>query len=168
VATARAALARPAKDASAPNSRARVRLWLRLLTTAKLIENELRRRLRVRFGTTLPRFDLMSHLEREPGGLTLSEVSRRMMVSNGNLTGLVERLIESGHVERRPSDTDRRVQLIRLTGLGRDAFRGMARAHEAWVAELFAELDEPGADELMALLARTKASARAVTDEEPT
>lgn len=138
-----------------------VRLWLRLLTCTNLIEGEVRRRLRERFGVTLPRFDLMAQLEKAPDGLTLSELSRRMMVSNGNLTGLVERLAEAGLVERRLSETDRRAQVIRLTEGGRAAFSEMAAAHEGWIAEMFADLGPVGVERLMGLLARTKASVRA-------
>src|SRR3981189_3227013 len=96
-----------------------LRLWLRLLTCTTLIESEVRSRLRERFDVTLPRFDLMAQLDKVPDGMTLSDVSKRMMVSNGNVTGLVERLVESGHLDRRTSDTDRRVQVIRLQKKGR-------------------------------------------------
>ncbi|MGY4378037.1 DNA-binding MarR family transcriptional regulator [Bradyrhizobium sp. i1.3.6] len=89
-----------------------LRLWLRLLTCTTLIEGEVRGRLRQRFDVTLPRFDLMAQLDKAPDGMTLSDVSKRMMVSNGNVTGLVERLVESGHLDRRTSETDRRVQVI--------------------------------------------------------
>ena len=140
--------------------RAEVRLWLRLLTCTTMIEAEVRRRLRESFGITLPRFDLMAQLDKEPAGLTLSDISRRMMVSNGNITGLVERLAQSGHVERRPSDTDRRAQVIRLTPQGQRVFADMAAAHEGWIAGLFAGLGEAGAADLMDLLARAKASVR--------
>ncbi|WP_375461715.1 MarR family winged helix-turn-helix transcriptional regulator [uncultured Enterovirga sp.] len=140
--------------------RAEVRLWLRLLTCTTMIEAEIRRRLRESFGVTLPRFDLMAQLEKEPGGLTLSDISRRMMVSNGNLTGLVERLVESGHVARRASATDKRAQVISLTAAGRAAFAEMAKAHEGWIASLFAGLGSGGQDELMNLLGRAKGSVR--------
>src|SRR5215218_6110245 len=90
-----------------------LRLWLRLLTCTTLIEGEVRKRLRARFDVTLPRFDLMAQLDKAPEGMTLSDVSRRMMVSNGNVTGLVERLVVSGHLDRWTSEADRRVQMIR-------------------------------------------------------
>ena len=89
---------------------------------------------------TLPRFDLMAQLDKVPEGMTLSDVSKRMMVSNGNVTGLVERLVESGHLDRRTSDADRRVQVIRLTKAGRAEFRKMAAEHELWIADIFADL----------------------------
>lgn len=137
-----------------------LRLWLRLLTCTTLIEGEVRGRLRQRFDVTLPRFDLMAQLDKAPDGMTLSDVSKRMMVSNGNVTGLVERLVESGHLDRRTSETDRRVQVIRLTKLGRAEFRRMAAEHETWIADLFADLTPKDVRELMRLLAKTKASAQ--------
>ncbi len=150
-----------AKALEAPGEHAaELRLWLRLLTCSTLIEGEIRTRLRDTFGVTLPRFDLMAQLDRAPDGMTLSDVSRRMMVSNGNVTGLVERLVESGHLERRVSVQDRRAQVIRLTDLGRAEFRAMAAAHEAWIADMFSGLTRPELDELMRLLAKTKTSAR--------
>ena len=137
-----------------------LRLWLRLLTCSTLIEGEVRGRLRARFDVTLPRFDLMAQLDKAPDGMTLSDVSKRMMVSNGNVTGLVERLVVSGHLDRRTSLTDRRVQMIRLTKLGRAEFRKMAAEHESWIADMFAELSPKDVRELMRLLAKTKGSAQ--------
>ena len=137
-----------------------LRLWLRLLTCSTLIEGEVRRRLRDRFGVTLPRFDLMAQLDKAPDGMTLSDLSKRMMVSNGNLTGLVERLAASGHLDRRVSDTDRRAQVISLTALGRSEFRAMAAEHEGWIAALFGDLNRKEQGDLMRLLAKTKISAQ--------
>jgi DNA-binding MarR family transcriptional regulator len=140
-----------------------LRLWLRLLTCTNLIEGEVRRRLRERFDVTLPRFDLMAQLDKAPDGMTLSDISKRMMVSNGNVTGLVERLVESGHLDRRTSETDRRVQVIRLTRTGRAEFRKMAAEHELWIASIFAELSAKDVQDLMRLLGKTKVSARNAT-----
>jgi DNA-binding MarR family transcriptional regulator len=137
-----------------------LRLWLRLLTCTTLIESEVRGRLRERFNVTLPRFDLMAQLDKVPDGMTLSDLSKRMMVSNGNVTGLVERLVVSGHLDRRTSESDRRVQFIRLTKLGRADFRKMAAEHERWIADLFADLTPKEIRELMRLLAKTKGSAQ--------
>jgi DNA-binding MarR family transcriptional regulator len=137
-----------------------LRLWLRLLTCTTLIEGEVRSRLRARFDVTLPRFDLMAQLDKAPDGMTLSDVSKRMMVSNGNVTGLVERLVVSGHLDRRTSVTDRRVQMIRLTKVGRAEFRKMAAEHETWIADMFSELTPKEVRELMRLLAKTKGSAQ--------
>src|SRR6201998_2707458 len=135
-----------------------LRLWLRLLTCTTLIEGAVRSRLRERFDVTLPRFDLMAQLDRAPDGMTLSDVSKRMMVSNGNVTGRVERLVESGHLDRRTSESDRRVQVIRLTKTGRAEFRRMAAEHETWIADLFFDLTPKDVRELMRLLCKTKAS----------
>ncbi|MBV8696436.1 MAG: MarR family transcriptional regulator [Bradyrhizobium sp.] len=137
-----------------------LRLWLRLFACKEVVEGEVRRRLRDSFALTLPRFDLMAQLERAPEGLTLGALSRRLMVSNGNVTGLVERLVESGHLDRRTSATDRRVQVIRLTKLGRAEFRKMVAEHETWIADMFSELTPKDVRELMRLLAKTKASAQ--------
>lgn len=140
--------------------KAELRLWLRLLTCCNLIEGEIRTRLRQRFDATLPRFDLMAQLARSDKELSLGEVSQRLMVTNGNITALVERLVEQGHVRRRPAPGDRRVQLVRLTRRGRAAFDEMAAAHADWIAELFADLDPAEIDRLMALLAELKGSVR--------
>ena len=138
-----------------------LRLWLRLLTCTTLIEGEVRSRLRARFDVTLPRFDLMAQLEKAAAGLTLGELSRRMMVSNGNITGLVERLVESGHIVREPHATDRRVAYVRLTEAGHAAFAEMATVHAAWIAELFCGLPAPELRTLLRLLGALKTSVRA-------
>ena len=137
-----------------------LRLWLRLLTCTTLIENEVRRRLRDQFGITLPRFDLLAQLDRAPNGMTLGELSQRMMVTNGNITGLVDRLAAQGLIRRRPSPTDRRVQIVSLTAEGQRSFRAMARVNAKWVGEIFEGLSAADIDALMPLLAKTKASAR--------
>ena len=137
-----------------------LRLWLRLLTCTTLIEGEVRGRLRERFDVTLPRFDLMAQLDKAPNGMTLGELSQRMMVSNGNVTGLAERLVEQGLLDRRASPNDRRAQIVSLTAEGRRVFRAMARTHEDWIAEIFAGLDAGETETLMTLLAKTKTSAR--------
>jgi DNA-binding MarR family transcriptional regulator len=138
--------------------RRELRLWLRLLTCTTLIERHVRTRLREQFDVTLPRFDLMAQLYKASGGMTPSDLSKRMMVSNGNLTGLVERMVASGHLDRRTSKTDRRVQVISITALGRAEFRKMATKHQDWIAGLFSGLSIRESDELMRLLAKTKKS----------
>jgi DNA-binding MarR family transcriptional regulator len=137
-----------------------LRLWLRLLTCTTLIENEVRRRLRDNFAITLPRFDLLAQLDRAPNGMTLGELSQRMMVSNGNITGLVDRLVEQGLIRRKPDPNDRRVHIVNLTPEGQREFRAMARVNADWVGEIFAGLSEKDIEALMPLLAKTKASAR--------
>lgn len=137
-----------------------LRLWLRLFSCKALIENEIRRRLRDRFDITLPRFDLMAQLDKAPGGMKLGELSQRLMVSNGNITGLVDRLLVQGLLDRQPAPNDRRAQFVKLTAEGRRSFRAMAAAHEAWIAEIFADLTAAERDALMRLLGRAKAVAR--------
>jgi DNA-binding MarR family transcriptional regulator len=137
-----------------------LRLWLRLLTCTTLIENEVRRRLRDNFDITLPRFDLLAQLDRAPNGMTLGELSQRMMVSNGNITGLVDRLVEQGLIRRKPAPNDRRVHIVNLTPEGQRAFRTMARVNADWVGEIFDGLTTKDIEALMPLLAKTKASAR--------
>lgn len=122
-------------------SRQKLRIWLRLLSSTTLIENEIRSRLREQFAFTLPRFDLLAQLDRAEEGLSLGEVSRRLMVSAANITAIVEKLVEDGYITRVQSQTDRRAQIIRMTHAGRSAFRTMARAHSEWISEFFAELE---------------------------
>ncbi len=141
---------------SRPVDHRALRLWLRLLTCTQLIEREVRGRLRARFRTTLPRFDLMAQLERHPEGLKMTEVSRRMMVTGGNVTAIVDQLAREGLVERRAEPSDRRAFRLRLTREGARAFAEMARAHEQWIVELFAGLGQREHAALFRLLARVK------------
>ena len=133
-----------------------LRLWLRLLTCSQLIERQVRSRLRERFDTTLPRFDLMSQLERHPRGLKMNELSRLLMVTGGNVTGIVDLLVKEGLVARVDDAADRRAWRVKLTRAGDKAFAEMARAHEEWVAELLSGLTRRESDALMQLLARLK------------
>jgi DNA-binding MarR family transcriptional regulator len=135
-----------------------LRLWLRMLTCATLIEREVRQRLREEFQITLPRFDLMAQLEKSPTGMTVGEVSQRLMVSNGNVTTVVTGLVEEGLVDKRPAPHDKRVQIISLTAAGRKLFRIMAARHEEWIAELLAGLSDEDVVLLMIQLKKTKAS----------
>jgi DNA-binding MarR family transcriptional regulator len=144
-----------------------LRLWLRLFTCKEMIETEVRRRLRDSYDVTLPRFDLMAQLERAPKGMTLGELSQRMMVSNGNVTGLVDRLVEQGLINRRPSPKDGRAQIVSLTAQGRRFFRTMARTNGDWIGEIFAGLSSDDIDALMRLLAKTKTSARSAIRNSP-
>lgn len=142
----------------ASDHKTELRLWLRMLTCTNLIESEIRRRLQEEFNVTLPRFDLMAQLEKAPDGLTLGEVSRRMMVSNGNVTGLAERLVSDGLIERRTSQKDRRTHYIRLTAKGRRSFEIMARRHGEWMSELFTDIPDRTLEQLMDNLNKTKRS----------
>jgi DNA-binding MarR family transcriptional regulator len=136
-----------------------LRIWLRLLTCTQLIERQVRSRLRSRFDTTLPRFDLMAQLERHREGLKMNELSRLLMVTGGNVTAIVDQLEKEGLVERLDEPADRRAFRIRLTKSGERTFIEMARAHEEWVVELLAGLSRRDEDELLRLLARVKVNA---------
>jgi DNA-binding MarR family transcriptional regulator len=149
----------PARDretiARAGDHRA-LRVWLRLLTCTQLVERQVRSRLRERFATTLPRFDLMAQLERHPEGLKMGELSRLLMVTGGNVTAIVDQLEKEGLVERLDEPADRRAFRIRLTPTGERGFAEMARAHEEWVVELFAGMSRREQEELLRLLAKVK------------
>ncbi|MBI5113291.1 MAG: MarR family transcriptional regulator [Rhodovulum sp.] len=140
-------------------SKMELRLWLRLLSCANLISAEIRRRLRTEFGVTLPRFDVMAQLHREPDGLRLGDLSRRMMVTNGNITGLIDRLVDEGLVVRAADPADRRATTVRLTRAGATMFRLMASAHERWIHEMFGALPAEGVGRLLADLDTLKRSA---------
>lgn len=133
-----------------------LRLWLRLLTCTQLIEQQVRSRLREQFETTLPRFDLMAQLERAPDGLKMNELSRRMMVTGGNVTGITDQLEAERMVQRVPVEGDRRAVLIRLTPTGRKAFAEMAGVHEGWIVESLSGLSEREVGTLHKLLGKVK------------
>src|SRR5512132_2478440 len=133
-----------------------LRIWLRLLTCTQMIERIVRLRLRERFGTTLPRFDLMAQLERHPEGLKMNELSRLLMVTGGNVTTIVDQLEKEGLVERLDEPADRRAFRIRLTPTGERTFAEMAGEHEEWVVGLLSGLSRREQDELLRLLAKAK------------
>ena len=135
-----------------------LRLWLRLLACTNRIEAPLRTRLREQFGGSLPRFDLMAQLDRHASGMKMRELSRRLMVTGGNVTGLTDRLVTEGLVEKRSDSADGRAVTVQLTAEGRRQFRTMARAHEAWVAELMGGLTPAQQTQLFELLGRLKLS----------
>lgn len=141
---------------------ASVRLWLRLLSCTMLIERRLAGALRTRFGTTLARFDLLAQLAHaratESTGLTMSELSRRLMVSNGNVTGLVSRLVREGLIRRRTSTTDRRAQIVCLTPKGERALAAMIPEHHAWLTEMFQALSPKEHERLYELVGALKSS----------
>ena len=140
-----------------------LRIWLRLLTCTQMIERVVRSRLRERFGTTLPRFDLMAQLERHAEGLKMNELSRLLMVTGGNVTAIVDQLEKEGLVERLDEPADRRAFRIRLTRSGERTFADMAREHEEWVVGLLSGLSRREQDELLRLLAKAKVHAVEVT-----
>jgi DNA-binding MarR family transcriptional regulator len=137
-----------------------LRLWLRMLTCSQLVEKQVRTLLRDRFDTTLPRFDLMAQLERSPDGLKMNELSRRMMVTGGNVTGITDQLVAEGLVERIEVPGDRRAYCVRLTPKGRRQFHDMARQHEDWIVEAFAGLSDKEIATLHKLLGKVKERAQ--------
>ena len=139
-----------------------LRLWLRLLTCTQLIERNIRSALREKFDSTLPRFDLMAQLERAPEGLKMNELSRRLMVTGGNITGITDQLVQEGLVERLSVQGDRRAYLVRLTSAGHASFSAMAHAHEKWIAQAFDGLNPKDMMQLHKLLGRVKDSAIAM------
>jgi DNA-binding MarR family transcriptional regulator len=140
--------------------RMELRTWLRLLTCYHLVESEIRGGLRQKFDITLARFDVLAKLERAPDGLSMGELSRRLMVSNGNVTGLVDRLAQEGLIETTRPDHDRRAQIVRLTEAGRTTFDAMLPTHHGWVSTLFSGLEPDEIKTLHSLLGRLKASAQ--------
>jgi DNA-binding MarR family transcriptional regulator len=139
-----------------------LRLWLRMLACTNLIEGEVRSRLRTEFDITLPRFDLMAQLERMPNGLRMGELSKRMMVTGGNVTGITDQLVAEGLVVREDNPQDRRAYIVKLTPDGRKVFRKMAEAHEKWIVQLFGGMAEDDRQQLYALLAKVKTHASQV------
>lgn len=137
---------------AAAASKIRLRLWLKILKTSKIVEAELRERLRTGFETTLPRFDVMAALDRADKGLKMNQLSGVLKVSNGNVTGIVDRLVNDGHAVRIPVAGDRRATVVQLTAEGQQAFSTWADAHEAWVDELLGTIDTPQAQDLIELL----------------
>jgi DNA-binding MarR family transcriptional regulator len=135
-----------------------LRLWLRLLSCTNLIEAPLRARLRQQHASTLPRFDLMAQLDRHPAGLKMRELSQRLMVTGGSVTGLTDTLVAEGLVERRDDARDRRACTVCLTAEGRRQFAAMARAHEEWVVALLGGLAPRQQAQLFELLGELKRS----------
>jgi DNA-binding MarR family transcriptional regulator len=144
-----------------------LRLWLRLLTCTQLIEKQVRGQLRSQFDTTLPRFDLMAQLEREPQGMKMNELSRRMMVTGGNITPVTDQLVKEGWIERMELPHDRRAWLVRLTPAGRSLFKKMAKRHEAWIVAAFSSLSQRDVHQLHDLLGQVKQHSLSSTLENP-
>lgn len=138
----------PERDLAGPTSKARLRLWLRFLKVSRGVEAQLRENLRSEFSSTLPRFDVMAALSRFETGLKMSQLSGVLKVSNGNVTGIVDRLTDEGIVIRVPVPGDRRATLVRLTQKGREEFAVQAVAHEAWVDKMFSHFSAGEAEDI--------------------
>jgi DNA-binding MarR family transcriptional regulator len=137
-----------------------LKVWLRLLTCTNLIEGDVRFRLRDAFGTTLPRFDLLAQLDRAPGGLTMGELSSRLMVTNGNVTALANALVREGLVRREKQKQDRRSSRLHLSPDGKRFFDAMTPVHEAWIDGIMAGLSRAELAQLLELLGKLKRAAR--------
>lgn len=133
-----------------------IRLWLRMLACTTIIEASLRQKFREQFDFTLPRFEVLAQLDREPGGIVLGELSKRLMVSAGNMTPIIERLIKDGFITRVPSSLDRRLQIVCLTMDGRKKFRRMAKKNGEWLATIFGALPREEVEQLTQQLVRLK------------
>jgi DNA-binding MarR family transcriptional regulator len=142
-----------------------LKLWVRMLACTVRVENTIRSRLRTTFDITLPRFDLMAQLERQPEGLRMGEISRRMMVTGGNVTGIVAQLEREELVARVIDPLDGRAFVVRLTPAGRTAFAEMAAVHEGWVAELFRDIPAADKTTMIALLDKMKQQLNDNTDD---
>jgi len=127
---------------AAHGDHAALKLWLRLLATTTQIESEIRTRLRERYGISLARFDYLAQLYRYQGGMKMRDLSRCLMVTGGNVTGLTDDLEKEGLVARESSPSDRRAWIVRLTPKGKRQFETMAREHEGWILDLFSGLDD--------------------------
>jgi DNA-binding MarR family transcriptional regulator len=147
---------------AAYDGRHQLRLWLRLLACTNLIEGRVRSRLRLEFDTTLPRFDMLAQLDaasvEAPQGITMGELSRRLMVTNGNVTGLTERLVQEGLVRRKISAKDRRQLRVALTPQGKRALAAMVVDHKRWIDAMFAGLSADEVSQLYHLVGRLKDS----------
>jgi DNA-binding MarR family transcriptional regulator len=130
----------------------RLRVWLRMLKATKLVEATVRENLRVEFDTTLPRFDVLAALYRFEDGLKMSELSAALRVSNGNVTGIVERLVADGLVLRIPVAGDKRATLVRLSIKGRETFARMAEAHAGWVNGILRDLSDEDCEQAIGIL----------------
>lgn len=146
------------KHDGALDDRSEVKLWLRLLSCAMVVEKRLKRRLADRFGTTLPRFDVLAALDRHPDGMTMGALSRSLLVSAGNVTALVRGLESEGKLRLDPSQSDRRASVVTLTEAGRAHFAELARAHHGWVSEMFAGMSRDQRELLFDLLGSAKVS----------
>ena len=142
-----------------------LRIWLRLLTCTTLLDSAVRQKLKQTADTTLPRFDVLAQLERHDGPMSMGALSERLMVSNGNITGLVARLEKEGYVERIPSADDRRIQMVSLTPNGSKFFSKIAISHKRWVEQMMSELNVTEMSALHQLLASLKQSILAIQKE---
>lgn len=143
-----------ASDAHEPHAKQSLRLWLRLLATTTVMEKSIRAHLKSTCNSTLPRFDVLAALDRASGKVTMTQLSQRLLVSNGNVTGVVSRLVEDGLVVRETDPNDRRTQFALMTKLGQKSFKEMAAEHEVLVDEMFSDISDEDMGQLLDLITR--------------
>ena len=146
--------------------RSSVRLWLRLLSCTMAIEKQVQRNLAEQFDSTLPRFDVLAALARRPDGMAMGELSRALLVSNGNVTAIVKKLASDGHVRIAPLESDRRTSIVRLTASGERHFERLAKAHHDWIDRLLMGLDSGRRDALYDGLGELKSALGQATRKE--
>ena len=150
-----------------PHEKEGLRLWLRIVSCTQMVEQEIRTILREKFDMTLPRFELLSALDRVADGLTMGELSRWLMVSKGNVTGIAERLSEDGFIVREPTPTDRRSFVVTLTEKGRKAYKEMELEYEQLLEKLFDDLSPDDSDMFTGMLAKIKESVEELGRQDP-
>lgn len=158
-------MSRPLNSPMTAREKQALRLWLQLLSLTTRVEKRIRRNLQAEFGTTLPRFDVLATLEREGKKITMGQLSRKLLVSKGNVTGVVNELCRQGLVKRERGKADRRNHYLSLTSKGEGEFRKMAEAHRRWIARLFSATDSKSLSALTRQLSRVKEDLRVETDE---
>ena len=146
----------PANRKDGPIEKRRLRMWIRMLRTARTTESQLRDMLREEFNTTLPRFDVLAALYRADQGLKMSELSKQLLVSNGNVTGIIDRLETDGHVKRIVVKNDRRSTQVFLSAKGRKLFQRMADRHAYLINQIFGDISAGDLDVLADIFARLK------------
>ena len=149
-----------------PREKEGLRLWLRIVSCTQMVEQEVRTMLRDKFDTTLPRFELLSALDRVPDGLSMGELSSWLMVTKGNVTGIAERLSEDGYIKRNPTPTDRRSFCVTLTPKGKKLYKEMENEYEALLDSLFSEVTLDDSDMFTGVLAKVKEAVEEVRESQ--
>jgi DNA-binding MarR family transcriptional regulator len=139
-----------------------LRVWFRFVRLHRRVSSAIAADLRT-LGLSIPQFDLLSTLT-EQEGLSQQELAQRLYVTKGNVSGLLDRMVEAGLVERRATPDDRRSNALHLTPKGRSlAERGIA-AQKAYVDRTLGTLDPRDLADLERLVLAWRERARA--DEE--
>ena len=139
-----------------PREKEGLRLWLRIVSCTQMVEQEVRSMLRDKYDSTLPRFELLSALDRVPDGLSMGELSGWLMVTKGNVTGIAERLSEDGFIKRNPTPTDRRSFCVTLTPKGKKIYKEMEEDYESLLDKLFTDVSLDDSDTFTGVLAKVK------------